>query len=103
MYWLAVLERFGMSKDEDEINEESFDRDFLTEALENSGYTVIDLESLQAVIDAMERQIMHETNIDTQEELEFYLNKIEELLGSEEAQKLDINQVIGWVKTLKDI
>lgn len=92
-----------MSDEKDDLDDEFLDRDFLTEALENSGYTVIDMDSLQAILDAMERQIMHESNIDTQEELEFYLNKIEELLGSEEAQKLDINQVIGWVKTLKDI
>lgn len=89
--------------DKDRIDEDFEDRDFLTEALEAAGYEVIDLESLQAVLDEMERQIMHETDIDTQEELEFYLNKIEELLGLEEAQKLDVNQVIKWVKTLKDI
>lgn len=89
--------------DKDEFDEEFFDRDFLTEALEASGYTVIDLESLTAILDEMNRQIMHETDIDTPEELEFYLNKVEELLGPEEAKKLDINQVISWVKTLKDI
>lgn len=87
----------------DEFDEEFEDRDFLTEALEAVGYQVIDLESLQAILDEMGRQIMHETNIETEEELDFYLNKIEELLGSEEAQKLDINQVIRWVRTLKDI
>lgn len=92
-----------MSDNKDELDEEFFDRDFLTEALEASGYKIISLESLMAVLDEMNRQIMHETNIDTERELDFYLDKVEELLGSEEAKKLDINQVIQWVKTLKDI
>lgn len=83
--------------------EEENEKDPIQRILEESGYVVLPLEQIQAVLEEMESQIMHETDINNREELEFYLNKLEELVGEEEAKTLDLDQVIKWIKALKSV
>ena len=66
-----------------------------------SGFNVV---SVQAVIDAlaeMEEYIMEQTGLN-HEELEIYMKRIEELLGKEEAMHLQLDEIVGWVRAMKD-
>ena len=87
----------------DNTPEENEKKDPIKKILEEAGFVVLPLEQIQAILEEMESQIMHETDINNREELEFYLNKLEELVGEEEAQTLDLEQVIKWLKALKSV
>lgn len=87
-----------MSNEPEEVDPEDQILMFITE----SGFKVI---SLQAVVDAlaeMETYIKAQTGTN-QEELDFYLGKLEELVGKEEAMGLEVQEIINWINVFKEI
>lgn len=71
---------------------------FITE----SGFKVV---PFQAIIDAlaqMEDYIKLETGLD-QKELDFYLDKLENLVGKEEAMSMEVDDIIKWIKAFRSI
>ena len=71
---------------------------FITE----SGFKVV---PFQAIIDAlaqMEDHIKVQTGID-QEELDFLLGKIENLVGKQEAMSMEVEDIIRWINVFKSV
>jgi hypothetical protein len=83
------------------VKEEEFSfEDPLLLFITQSGFNVV---PVQAVIDAlaeMEAYIMDHTGL-TQEELDIYMKKIEELLGKEEVMHLQLDEIVAWVKAIR--
>lgn len=87
-----------MSQGPEELDPEDQILMFITE----SGFKVV---SLQAIVDAlseMETYIKAQTGTN-QEELDFYLGKLEELVGKEEAMGLEVQEIINWINVFKGI
>ena len=69
---------------------------FITE----SGFKLV---SAQAIIDAlaeMEEYLKSTLNI-SQEELDNYLEKLENLLGKEEVMHFDLDEIVSWVQAMR--
>jgi hypothetical protein len=83
------------------MKEEDFNsEDPLLLIITQSGFNVV---PVQAVIDAlaeMEEYIMDHAGL-TQEELDLYMKKIEELLGKEEAMHLQLDEIIAWIRAIR--
>lgn len=75
--------------------------DELVKILTESGFKIV---PLQAIIDAMaemEEYLKSEAGI-SQEELDLLLEKIENLVGKEEAMKLDLDEILGWIRAIRN-
>ncbi len=73
----------------------------LADFLEASGFKIV---PIQAVIDAlaeMERYLKEQAGI-SQEELEALLVQIETLVGREEAMRLELDEILGWIRAIKN-
>lgn len=74
--------------------------DTLVEIITASGFSIV---PLQAVIDAlaeMEAYICMEADV-AEEELDGYVNRIEELLGREEAMSLSLDEIVSWIRAIR--
>lgn len=77
------------------------ENDPLLAIISQSGFKIV---SMQAVIDAlsvMEKFLMDATGTD-QKELDLLLDKLETLVGKEEAMKMDLDEIVNWIKTFQD-
>ena len=87
-----------MSQDSEDFKAEEEILMFITE----SGFKVV---PFQAIIDAlaqMEDYIKIQTGID-QEELDFLLGKIENLVGKQEAMSMEVEDIIRWINVFKSV
>lgn len=83
------------------ISPEDPDDNDLAEILSASGFKIV---PIQAVIDAlaeMERYLREQAGI-SQEELESLLAQIENLVGREEAMRLELDEILGWIRAIKN-
>jgi hypothetical protein len=83
-------------------NQDKNNPDILIEILTSSGFQII---SLQTVVDAlakMEEYLKEQAGID-QAQLDFYLKKIEELLGREEALNLELDEILSWIRVFQSV
>lgn len=88
-----------MSDENEEIDPEFLD-DQLLMFITESGFKVV---PVQAIIDAlaqMESYIKEETGV-SQEQLDRILEKVENLVGKEEAMNMEVEEIIGWVNAFK--
>ncbi len=73
----------------------------LLRVIEQSGFKII---SMQAVIDAlavMEDYLKKSTGVD-QDELNAILDRLEALVGKDEAMRMDLDEIVNWIKTFQD-
>jgi DNA repair ATPase RecN len=59
---------------------------------------------MQTIIDAlaqMEQYLMDQAGI-SQEELENYLERLQNLIGLEESYKLELDEILSWIKAFQD-
>lgn len=74
--------------------------DMLVTVLTKSGFKIV---PLQAVVDAlaqMEEFICEQTGVE-QEDLDDYLERLEELVGHEETFRMELHEIIGWIKAFQ--
>lgn len=69
---------------------------FITE----SGFKLISMQTIIDALAAMEEYIMDEAGVE-HEELEQYLDRIENLVGREEAMTMDVDDVVSWIKAVR--
>lgn len=88
-----------MSDENEEVDPEFLD-DQLLMFITESGFRVV---PVQAIIDAlaqMESYIKEETGV-SQEQLDHILERVENLVGKEEAMNMEVEEIIGWVNAFK--
>lgn len=81
---------------DDDLNSDDEILMFITE----SGFKMVPIQTIIDALAAMEDRIKEETNT-TQEELDNYLERIENLVGKEEALNMEVDDIIRWIKAFK--
>lgn len=74
--------------------------DTLVTILTKSGFRIV---PLQAVVDAlarMEEYICEQTGL-SDEELDGYLEKIEALVGHDEVFRMELDEIVGWIRAIR--
>ena len=69
---------------------------FITE----SGFKVLPAQAIIDALSEMEQYLKDQLNI-SQEELDQYLDRLENLVGREEALHFGLDEIVGWVKALR--
>ena len=82
-------------------DEEKSPDDELVHIITESGFTIVPIQTIIDALAQMEQYLKDEAGI-TQEELERYLEKIEELVGKEEAYKLELDEILSWIKAFQE-
>ena len=82
-------------------DEEKSPDDELVHIITESGFTIVPIQTIIDALAQMEQYLKDEAGI-TQEELESYLEKIEELVGKEEAYKLELDEILSWIKAFQE-
>lgn len=80
--------------------EQEGEEDVLIEILTASGFHIVPLKTVIDALAEMESYIKEQVGI-SQEELEEYLKRIEELVGKEEALKLELDEIISWIRAFQ--
>ena len=83
----------------DETNPQD-SKDPLREILSNSGFVIVPMQTVIDALAEMEEYMAAQTDM-TREELQVYLNKVEEVVGKEEALSLDTDEIISWIKAVR--
>lgn len=86
-----------MNEEYSEVNEDNV----LVEILTASGFHIIPLKTIIDALSEMEEYLKKEAEIN-QEELEDYLKKIEDLIGREEAFKLEVEEILNWIRAFQN-
>jgi hypothetical protein len=79
----------------------SKDDDVLMQYLEEEGLALVPIEFMRELMLLMEAHIVQVCNID-RDELNDIMIRMEELLGEDALMDLSVQDIIGWVDTLKD-
>lgn len=74
--------------------------DRLVEILHESGFTVVPMQTIIDALAEMENYLKEQAGI-SQEELEVFLQKIENLIGREESFKLDLDEILAWIRAFQ--
>ena len=74
--------------------------DVLIEILTASGFHIVPLKTIVDALAEMESYLKDQAGI-SQEELEAYLEKIEHLVGKEEALKLELDEILSWIRAFQ--
>lgn len=77
-----------------------FDKDELVHIITESGFTIVPIQTIIDALAEMEQYLKDEAEID-QEQLDTYLQKIEDLIGKEESYKLSLEEILSWIKAFK--
>lgn len=76
--------------------------DMLVTILTKSGFRIVPIQTVVDALSQMEEYIRDQTGL-SQEELESYLEKIENLVGREEAFKMELDDIVAWIEAMRDI
>jgi hypothetical protein len=81
-----------------------FDRDddVLMQYLEEEGLALVPIEFMRELMLLMEEHIVNVCGVD-RDELNDIMIRMEELLGEDALMDLSVQDIIGWVDTLKSI
>lgn len=79
---------------------EDEDKDELVHIITESGFTIVPIQTIIDALAEMEQYLKDEAGI-SQEELDTYLQKIEDLVGKEEAFGLQLDEILSWIKAFK--
>ena len=82
-------------------NEKESSDDELVHIITESGFTIVPIQTIIDALAQMEQYLREQAGI-TQEELEGYLEKIEQLVGREEAYKLELDEILSWIKAFQN-
>ena len=77
------------------------DDDVLMQYLEEEGLALVPIEFMRELMLLMEEHIVKVCGID-RDELNDIMIRMEELLGEDALMDLSVQDIIGWVDTLKD-
>jgi hypothetical protein len=79
----------------------SRDDDVLMQYLEEEGLALVPIEFMRELMLLMEAHIVEICGVD-RDELNDIMIRMEELLGEDALMDLSVQDIIGWVDTLKD-
>ena len=82
------------------MDEYEYPEDTLVTILTKSGFKIV---PIQAVVDAlaqMEEYICEQLQLE-HEELDPYLEQIEALIGRDETFRLELDEIVGWVRAFR--
>jgi hypothetical protein len=78
------------------------DDDVLMQYLEEEGLALVPIEFMRELMLLMEAHIVNVCDVD-KDELNDIMIRMEELLGEDALMDLSIQDIIGWVDTLKNV
>ena len=78
------------------------DDDVLMQYLEEEGLALVPIEFMRELMLLMEAHIVEVCGVD-RDELNDIMIRMEELLGEDALMDLSVQDIIGWVDTLKDV
>lgn len=79
---------------------ESIDGDELVHLITESGFTIVPMQTIIDALASMEQYLREQSGI-SQEELEQYLQQIQDLIGVEESYKLELDEILSWIKAFQ--
>jgi len=80
--------------------EEPEDNEELVHLITQSGFTIVPLQTIIDALAEMEKYIQKETGL-SEEELEEYLKKVENVVGREEAMTLELDEIVSWIRAIR--
>lgn len=81
-------------------NSSEDEEDVLVQLLSQSGFRIVPLQTIIDALAEMEAYLRERSGL-SQEELETVLQRIEDLVGKEEAMKMDLEEILRWIETLQ--
>jgi hypothetical protein len=78
------------------------DDDVLMQYLEEEGLALVPIEFMRELMLLMEEHIVNVCGVD-RDELNDIMIRMEELLGEDALMDLSVQDIIGWVDTLKNV
>lgn len=84
----------------EENEEKSNTGDPLIDILVDSGFRIVPIQTVIDALASMEAYIMEMAGV-SQEELDTYLQKIEDLVGREEAFRLELDEIVSWIQAFR--
>jgi hypothetical protein len=78
------------------------DDDVLMQYLEEEGLALVPIEFMRELMLLMEEHIVNVCGVD-KDELNDIMIRMEELLGEDALMDLSVQDIIGWVDTLKNV
>lgn len=81
-------------------DKKDFDSDELVHIITESGFTIVPVQTIIDALAKMEQYLMEQAEV-SREELEDYLQRIEDLIGREETYKLELDEILSWIKAFK--
>lgn len=100
MVFRTIKEYYNLvvTSGEDSLDDEQSE---LVHIITESGFTIVPIQTVIDALAKMEQYLREEAGI-TQEELEVYLQKIEDLVGKEECFKLELDDILSWIKAFQE-
>ena len=80
--------------------EEPEDNEELVHLITKSGFTIVPLQTIIDALAEMEKYIQRETGL-SEEKLEEYLKKVENIVGREEAMTLELDEIVSWIRAIR--
>ena len=74
--------------------------DYLLMFITESGFKVLPAQAIIDALSEMEQSLKDQLNV-SQKELDQYLDKLENLVGKEEALHLSLDEIVSWIKALR--
>lgn len=87
-----------MTDDGDQPEQRVFDH--IADMIEQSGFTILPADAIMDLLARMEIYVAEQAGVPT-EDVDGYMDKIEELVGPEEAMYMDLDEIVAWVRVLK--
>jgi uncharacterized protein (UPF0335 family) len=84
------------------MEESKEDKNELIAFLSESGFKLVSIKTIVDALAEMETYMMKKLGI-SEIELEYYIKKVEELVGEQEAVELEIDEIINWIETLRSL
>lgn len=81
--------------------ENPLDNDELVHLITESGFTIVPMQTIIDALAQMEQYLKDEAGI-SQEELDNYLQRLQDLIGVEESYKLELDEILSWIKAFQD-
>lgn len=76
--------------------------DALVKMLTASGFRITPIQTIIDALASMEEYLRDQTGME-QDELEQCLNKIESLVGREEALSLELDEIVSWIRAFQSV
>lgn len=74
--------------------------DHITEMVEESGFTILPADVIMNLLAQMELYVSKQTGVPI-EDIDRYIEQLNNLVGSEEAMYMDLDEIVAWVRVLK--